>query len=158
MSLCINKISFLLKLLENYKFDIYVKMREDGYSINQILDFIDGYSLVLEEAYKAAFNNIPHHEDDQDLTTIVFEDHSDFLKAYDVLINNICKKKYMYDGWSIIGAKYILCLIRYYMNNVIYGNIDEVEDFYLNIPNKDNPNSYEWDERDWDYDFFNEEI
>jgi hypothetical protein len=156
MSLSVAEINLLLKLVEDHKLDIHIKMQENGYSIDQILNFIEGYTLVQHDLNEAVYNNVLSYDNDPSI--IVFENHSDALKAFGILINKVRDNQCMYADWSVLGAKYLICLIRYYMNNVIYGNLQEVEDFYINISDKINSNPYKWDKHDWDYDFFNEEI
>lgn len=156
LNLKLNQVFFLIKLLEDARTEIYIKMREDKYSMNQMLDFINGYTNVTIACRKAATNHIDNTE--YNPNQIVFESYTDTMNTFDLLIGMICDDKDAYTGWEILGAKYALCLIKFYIQNVLFGDDTEVDDMYLSLPDKNNPNSYEWDTRGWDYNFFNEDI
>ena len=157
MNLNVRLLAFLLDLLENYRRDIFIKMRKDGHPIEQILAFIDGYTGIYSTCH-IAIKDPEYNGECLFLDTIVFEDYNDIMNTYDIIINKVREDKHRYIGWEMLGAKYALCLIKFYIEFVLYGNDTEVCDFYLTIPDKNNPNSYHWDECGWDYDFFNDDI
>ena len=155
MNLKLNSVLFLIKLLEDSRTELYIKMRDENYSMWQILDFVNGYTSVIRSCDRIVCDKV-HTPDRYD--EIIFEDYSDMMNSFDVLLRIIYDDKDSYSGWEILGAKYALCLIKYYIIHVIFGDVTEVCDLYLSLPDRYEPNSYEWDERGWDYDFFNEDI
>ncbi len=159
MSLSFNLVNFLLKTLSDYKSKLYIKMRQDNYPMDKILNFLNGY-MAVEDLCFHYMDNISCELYGPIDNPIIFEGYTDIMNAFENnvinYINNHCKDNY--SGWETLGIKYAICLINCYIKYVIYGDDTEVCDFYLNIPDKNNPNSYEWNERGWDYSFYNDDI
>lgn len=149
MDLKLNMVNLFLDLFDRYKEKLYLIMRKNKYSMDQILDFISGYSTVVSRCENYIYEtyldtdyfNIAKLTDLMD----VFNDTISTMTCID------------YKEWEIIGVKYAICLANYYINNVINGDIDEVEDLYLDIPDKDKPDSYDWEEHGY-LGIFNNEI
>ena len=148
MDLKLNMVKLFLDLFDGYKEKLYLIMRKNKYSMKQILDFISGYSTVVVKCENYVYE------------TYVDTDYFNVAKLTDLMdvFNDAISTMTCidYKEWEIIGVKYAICLANYYINNVINGDIDEVEELYLE-PDKDNPDTYDWEEHGY-LGIFNNEI
>lgn len=152
MQITIGQAKFLIKLLDDYKDNVYIHMRKNGYNINDTLDFINGYSVVVSMCYNCIVDTIDiiNYDDIDTLRYIIFNSCDDAIKELQKITKNAlgsCILKL----WEIYGIKYAICLARFYIVDVLSGKDTEVEDelLYMNIPDKDNPVSYNWEEHGW---------
>jgi hypothetical protein len=151
MVITMNKLNFMSDLFSEYKNKLYTYMRKGKYPIDNIMSFINGYSLVddkiacycIDIAMSTA-NGITERFED-----VIFNDYTDLLKIMDEkIIYSVKYMEYNYkDQWEKIGVKYALNLAKFYIKFVLSGYYNEVTNgIYINIPDKDNPESYDWEE------------
>lgn len=152
MKITINQANFLIDLLDRHKETLYRYMRICKYPMNDILSFINGVTFVQDHCSRyvmdivmyRGYNIIRNFED------IVFIDYDDINKTlekillYKDTIDQACK-------WEQIGIKYTVCLIKFYMEHVVFGTYDIVNSIYLPLPNKDDPDSYDWELHGWNF-------
>lgn len=143
-------------LFGDYRNKLYLHMRKNKYSLENVLHFIDGYTTIVElcgsylldiEMGDSGFDAISN------INSVLFNNKSEMLEAFKTAIKPIYKSSCEYSEWQIIGMKYAICLAKYYIIHVLYGDDTEVEeDLYIDIPDNDKPNSFDWKARGWDFD------
>ena len=156
MRININKVENMVDLFDNYKFTLYSRMKKMGYSESTILDFLDGYSVVVKACryYMMEINMKRGFDLESEFNAILFSTHGDIIREFDKIIANIGKKIKDCAIWQKIGMKYAACLGNFYLDNILTERDNETEedDFpYVEIPDKDYPGSYDWDEHGYVY-------
>lgn len=159
MKIHINDANFLINLFDKHKDKLYVHMRKDGYSINDTLNFINGYMLVVDHCNQFILNIVmgSGYNLECNFKTILFEDCDAMIDRFNKIINGVNKviKKYEPEKWEMIGVKYAICLATFYIKSILFGNDTYVEDdLYISIPDKNDPDSYDWECRGWDDNYF----
>ena len=125
-------------------------MRQNGYSMDKIMSFINGYSCLVERADNYIFNISYGKVCNNYNNAILFNDYDEVLEILDGIIHNFTEKYTSLNEWERIGFKYAICLSKFYMKNVIFGDDTCVDNMYMNIPDKDDPESYDWESYGWD--------
>lgn len=150
MIITINKMNFLFNLFSNYKEKIFTHMRKDRYTIHDIMNFINGYMLVEDKIAQYTIDiEMQNNSVAERFECPIFTDCADLLRTIDdKIIYSIKYMEYDYeDEWEKIGVKYALNLIKFYIENVLSGFDNELPDgLYFDIPDKDDPESYDWEE------------
>ena len=151
MVIYINEAEFLITLFREYKEKLYVAMRKDNYPMEQILRFINGYSIICDACYEEYMDVITNSGCNINLSIgEVFCDGCHEALGILLEIVDECIPAFHNAGkWERIGMMYASCLAKYYIKNVIFGNDTEVEGgLYMDIPDKDDPDSYDWEEHE----------
>lgn len=150
MRITLNTANFLVNLFTEYRNKIYIHMRKNNYSLQNILEFINGYTTVVELCGHYLLNVEMSYGCNPITNTIniLFETKDEMICVFEKSIEPIYKEEY--SKWEYIGIKYAICLANYYINHILYGNDTEYEDeLYMHIPNNDDPDSYDWEARGW---------
>ena len=159
MEVTINKANFLIDLFDKYRESLYISMRCDHYEMSDILNFINGYTLVFEYCSSYVVDSImaKGYNPISNFNIVLFNTYEEMIKALEKVTvnNNAIKALINYDKWEIIGIKYAICLAKLYIKNIFSDNYFPYEHYYLHIPDKNNPEDYNWEEYGWDYDLFN---
>lgn len=159
MQITINETNFLIDLFNEHKKILYVHMRKNGYEMDNMLNFINGYTVVTDHCtnFVVGIEMGEGYTIESGFESVIFSSYDDILTTLDKIVDKINKfmRNYSYNKWEKIGIKYAIYLARYYIENVLYGNYTDVanEDFlYISIPENDDPDSYDWDSFEYDYD------
>lgn len=158
MKVTINEVNFLIDLLDKYKQELYIYMRDDQYPMSNILSFINGYTVVVDYCSNCIMDIImtKGYNPISNFKTILFNNCDEMNKAFEEkVVNNIFNLVDKYNKWEAVGIKYAICLVKFYTNNIVFGNCSIIDCTYLDIPNKDDPDSYNWEERGWNYKYLN---
>lgn len=186
MVIYINEANFLIDLLDKFKSKAYIYMRDEEYSMDNMLNFINGYSLVVEYCYcyvsDACINtDYAAYDPATNFKNPIFKNYDETIKALDEIVSNCKMVLKKCNQWNIIGIKYAICLAKFYIKNVIFsddieaenrithgirliksyikdalfGDYTEVEEdgLYMDIPDEDDPDDYDWESCGWNYDF-----
>lgn len=159
MKLTINEVNFLIDLLEKYRENLYIYMRDDQYPISDTLSFINGYTVVTDYCSAAIMDVVMTngYNPVANFKTVLFNNYEEMNKVFEErVVNNIFNLVYKYNKWEAIGIKYAICLIKFYIENIVFGDCKIIDCTYLDLPDKDNPESYDWEEHRWDYEYFTE--
>lgn len=153
MKVTANNLMFFVDLFDDYKKKVYVQMRKDKYSMNNITSFINGYSIVTHHCYEYAISK--SYKDGDIFWNAAFNNKDEAIKMINIIVNNIHNFYLTSNQWEKIGIKYALCLAKFYIENVIFGDdtIVEEDELYLCVPEEDDPDSYDWEMRGFDYNF-----
>lgn len=157
MKVTINEVNFLIDLFDKYREELYISMRYDKYKINDILSFINGYTVVVDYCSSCVMDEIMSkgHNPVSNFKTVLFNNYDEMNKAFEEkVINNVFNLIDKYNKWEAIGIRYAICLVKFYIENIVFGDYDEFDITYINIPDKDNPESYDWEEHGWNYKHF----
>lgn len=157
MHININQTNFLIDLFDKYREKIYLYMRRDGYEINDILSFINGYTIIVEYCYRYSMNNImgSGYDPISSFKTPVFSKCTEMIATIDNIANDINKSLNQCNQWEEIGIKYAVCLAKFYIKHVLFGNDNEVAEgdfLYVELPDRDEPELYDWVYYGYDYD------
>lgn len=146
MKIIINDVNFFIDLLTRHKETLYTRMRFCKYPMKDILSFLNGVTFVEDRCSIYVMNNIV-----QDFDDVLFTNYDE--------VNEALEKTFMHKNtikqaskWEEIGIKYAVCLIKFYMEHVVFGtyNIVNTSGLYLDLPDKNDPDSYDWKLHGWD--------
>lgn len=145
MKLNSNNLMFLVDLFDDYKNKIFIYMRKNKYHIVDIMDFVNGYSIVSNNCYQYAMD-ITYKNNYNIFSDIIFNDCNEIVEVLHKIMNESINKINP-NKWEFIGIKYAYCLARFYIRNVLSGLDNDVEedDLYMSIPDKIHPENYDWD-------------
>lgn len=139
-----SQLMFFTELWDEYKKKLYLRMRKDCYTMDNIASFINGYSIVTNECFEYVMDKV--YKNGDIFYTVMIDNCDKAIAILDTIVNNIHNTYITSNDWEKIGIKYAICLAKYYIKNVIFGDDTEVEELYMDIPDKDDPDSYDWEE------------
>ena len=144
--------NILADLFARYSKKLYAYMRNEKYSIDIILNFVTGYTIVTDTCSKYLFDIIMSEGFDikSEINVIVFQDSNEAINFLNTTEKNLTAGLDSYNEWIKYGVRYAICLAKYYILFVLTGKDTEMpEGLYMNIPDKDHTEDYDWDEHNF---------
>ena len=142
-------LSLYINLFDDHKKTLYLQMRKDEYPMETIMDFITGYSIITNEFSDYLMNKM--FSNNSFFYETAIDGYQDAMKLFKSITDRVHNEYITSNDWEKIGMKYALCLARYYIKFVIFGDDMDVDDIYMEIPDKTYPENYNWEDRGYDF-------
>lgn len=155
----LSSVKIYINQFLEYAHRMYIYMNSKGYSVCQILNFTTGYINTIN-SIKAEVKNLANSEGIKP-NDIIFENYNELISIFNSKSNDILndlRNNVLYDDhlssynvWIEYGIKYAILFIRYYIDNVIYGNNEDKKlEIYLDIPDSIDHKNFDWKAIGWE--------
>ena len=142
----LSQANFLCNLFGNYRDKLYYHMVKNNYPMQNTLDFISGYTAIAELCGKYLMDIEMRNGFDPVTNSkcVLFNNANEMISAMEVAIKAIYDRT-DYPEWEEIGHKYARSFAMFYITCGLFGEQFEIEEgLYQDIPDKEDPDSYEW--------------
>lgn len=155
MTLYFDQVEFLIDLFDEHKKKLYVTMRKNGYRMEQIMQFTTGYSLLVNSCREYCKHilmgecTVFRLPESSKYRMVAFNSNDSLAVSLDDVLDDVLTSD-EYSDWELNGIKYAVALAKFYIKYIVFGDDHDVDDIYVEIPDKDDPDSYDWAEHGLD--------